>query len=199
MTLDFRQIEDNQWEVFRTSPAVDKPIGLIRAKDGEYSFFPYVWQQPLELDYAALRGVTHYCDYLKQKTAPAETHTKEPCPRCGEQDYLLNLCGKCVRELVRNADSIKTEATAEPTETKTKGDAAADLDTVAERILNVFTDESDTRTDADLLAASGLNREEYLDVRDFLLIETEEISETAEDTAPTEYIRNWPRKAEAAA
>jgi len=76
---------------------------------------------------------------------------------------------------------------------------ATDLDSVAERILGAFKSEDDTRTDADLLAASGLKRDEYLDVRDLLLIETEEISETAEDTAPTEYVRNWPRKVEAAA
>ena len=75
---------------------------------------------------------------------------------------------------------------------------ATDLDSVAERILSTFKDEHDARTDADLLAASGLNREKYLDVRDFLLIETEELSETA-DTVPTEYIRNWPRKVQAAA
>ena len=77
--------------------------------------------------------------------------------------------------------------------------ATTDLDTVAERILAQFKNEDDTRTDADLLAASGLNREAYLDARDFLLIETEELSETAEDTAPTEYVRNFPRSVEAAA
>lgn len=76
VTLDFRQIEDNQWEVFKISPAADKPIGLIVAKAGEHSFFPYVWQQPLELDSITLRGVLHHCDYLKQprpQEAAAET------------------------------------------------------------------------------------------------------------------------------
>jgi len=72
---------------------------------------------------------------------------------------------------------------------------ATDLDSVAERILGAFKSEDDTRTDADLLVASGLKRDEYLDVRDLLLMDTEEISETAEGI-PTEYVRNWPRKAE---
>jgi hypothetical protein len=166
VTLDFRQIEDNQWEVFKISPAADRPIGLIAAKAGEHSFFPYVWQQPLELDDITLHGIAQYCDYLKQtrpQDAPAETK-----PATAEAD------------------------------TKTKGDIAAGLDAVAERILSTFKNEEDSRTDADLLAASGLTREKYLDVRDFILIETEEISELA-DTIPTEYIRNWPRKVEAAA
>ncbi len=90
------------------------------------------------------------------------------------------------------------KAGAEPTETKTKGDAAADLDSVAERILNVFTDENDSRTDADLLAASGVGRDRYTDIRDFLLMDTSELCEL-EDTVPVEYVRTWPRKTQAAA
>jgi hypothetical protein len=97
-----------------------------------------------------------------------------------------------MQESVKNLDNLKP-ATAEKTKPQ-----ATDLDSIAERILSTFKSEEETLTDATLLAVSGVGRDRYTDVRDYLLYETEEISETAE-SIPTEYIRNWPRKIEAAA
>jgi len=138
---------------------------------------------------------------VETKTAPAETQTKtESCPRCGEQAYLLNLCGKCIQILVRNADTFKTEATAEtketaaePTETKTKGDAAAD------KIIAAFEGE-EYLADSDLLKASGLKRSEYIEVRDYLLYTTNELVEIEpEEDGVTVYAYAKPRKQVAAA
>ena len=107
-----------------------------------------------------------------------------------ELDFFVN---GPLPECAAHEPNAETKSSAPETQAK-----PTDLDSVAERILGAFKSKDDTRTDVDLLAASGLDREAYLDTRDFLLLETEEISELA-DGVPTEYIRNWPRKAEAAA
>jgi hypothetical protein len=83
-------------------------------------------------------------------------------------------------------------ATAEPTETITKGDAAAD------KIIAAFEGE-EYLADSDLLKASGLKRSEYIQVRDYLLYDTCELIEMeAEEDGVTVYAYAKPRKQAAA-
>jgi hypothetical protein len=88
--------------------------------------------------------------------------------------------------------SSGAETLAEPTETKTKGDAAAD------KIIAAFEGE-ECLTDADLLKASGLSRKEYIHVRDYLLYSTCELNEMEEEDGSTVYEYAKPRKTRAAA
>ena len=82
--------------------------------------------------------------------------------------------------------------TAEPTETKTAGDAAAD------KIIAAFEGEQ-YLADSDLLKASGLKRSEYIQVRDYLLYDTCELIEMeAEEDGVTVYAYAKPRKQAAA-
>ena len=159
----------------------------------KYSVVPKIDPEELLELYVAIERLEGGPTVYGFKSDGTEPQTKtESCPRCGEQDYLLNLCGKCVQALVRNADSLKTEATAKPTETKTKGDAAAD------KIISAFEGE-ECLTDADLLKASGLSRKEYIQVRDFLIYDTCELNEMAEEDGSTVYEYAKPRKQNAAA
>jgi hypothetical protein len=84
------------------------------------------------------------------------------------------------------------ETPAEVTETKTKGDAAAD------KIIAAFQGE-EYLADSDLLKASGLSRKGYIEVWDYLLYETCELVELeSEEDGVTVYAYAKPRKQAAA-
>src|SRR5260370_35728888 len=179
------QIEADRWELAETNlielaktEAEKHPVNFFRLRD---ILGLGVKVQELRLD--ALRYGLKAAEETKPATAEAPTHYGFSTPE-----------GPAFRHgFSRNADTLKNEATAENTKPQ-----ATDLDTLAERILAAFKSEDETLTDATLLAASGLGRDKYTDIRDYLLYETEELSETV-DGIPTEYIRNWPRKVQAAA
>ena len=181
MTVDFRQLNARIWEVVRVTTAGEQQLGCLECPyfggdQGKLTVFKYLFQ-PATLQYALF-------EHELQEIA-AFGNERERQARAA---YLSELSEGAAQKPTVETKPVRIVDKAEP--------LATDLDSVAERILAAFKSEDETLTDADLLAASGLDREAYLDIRDFLLIETEEISETAEDTAPTEYVRNWPRKAE---
>jgi len=183
MTVDFRQLNARTWEVVRVTTAGEQQLGCLECPyfggdQGKLTVFKYLFQSAT-LKYPLfeheLRKITAFGNERERQARAA---------------YLSELSeGAAQKPTAETNPTVYgfAKAGAEPTDTKTKGDAAAD------KIIAAFEGE-ECLTDGDLLKASGLSRNGYFEVRDYLLYGTCELNEMEEDDGSTVYEYAKPRK-----